>query len=359
VRIKITLLALLLVPCWVIASRFNTDFANLHFTSQLVWARDLGRIYGVKSPLGTYPYPPFSLVLIEPLGALGYDAAKLIWNGLQTCAFVAFWILLGKLYPFLKDQRAKWGWLLIWIVAINPIHHCFQSNSVQLMLLSLLLGAEWLSEREGRHARFAGGLLAAAAVGFKTSTLLVTALYLLVKPRATKAGVAAGLAAVVAMPLLVFGRASGQLLNRSFLATRELHFQSQWQPWALAGSCLIFFVLAWRRRASPTADRGRVHLWALALASLPLLTPSTRPNGFVFLLPGFCSLLEILYRERLSYFDAGVTLVSASLLALTAEGVVGKRWHEQFEAWSLPTFGICALVLALFLVARRRRDVFG
>ena len=94
----------------------------------------------------------------------------------------------------------------------------------------------------------------------------------------------------------------------------------------LAGIGGSFLLFAWSRlRGVPSNDdRSHTHMWALALAVMTLLNPSTRPHYFIFFVPGFCSVMEILYQEYSKTFLAVSAFVAMLLIAFTAEGVLGK-----------------------------------
>ena len=384
-RFKPILLALLLLPCWGIAVRYGVDLFNLHFAASLVHAHDYTHVYAHNPGVGPYFYGPISLILIEPIALLSLPVAKGVWIGLQTVAYGLFWYLLYRLYPFLRRPNVRWGWLFVWIVAINPIHNNFQSGNIQLMIAADLVAAELFSQSESPFAQVFGGLLCAFASAIKIYPLFIAAFYLLTKPRLVKAGVLGGLLFFAVLPFLYFGAADGMALSRAFvqnlgtysvenpldkipdilclpsLFARWFGMEGGWaEKGLLAGLAATFFFFAWTllQRAVAASDRNYAHLWALALAVMTLLNPSTRPHYFIFLVPGFCSLLEILYEKAAGPILLGTALLAAGFIALTARGVVGKEWNGRLSFWSVPTLGICLLCLALCFSARRSRNLY-
>jgi hypothetical protein len=379
---KLSLLFILLIPCWVIAARFDIDLVVLHYTTGLVRAHHYANVYAQNGSLGRYFYGPFSLILFNPLAWIPYSVLKWLWIVLQTLSFVLFWRYLTRLYPFLDTPAARWSWILVFIVAINPIHNNFQSNNIQLMLAATMLGAELLTRVNAPIPQFLAGILVMAAAGVKVFPIFIATFYLLGKPRAVRYGVYVGTALVVALPFLYFGKADALTLYEGFfrnltsyntenslakvpdilclpsLLTRWFSVETLYPdlgPKVIKGVIValsfVFFYFAWKKqKALPKeqAQRESVHLWALAMALMVLFNPSTRPHYFIFYVPAFCSLLEMAKVQVMTRWFLMGSLASATLLiAFTAEGVVGKTINDQLEAWSVPTVGMIILCVAL------------
>jgi hypothetical protein len=116
---------------------------------------------------------------------------------------------------------------------------------------------------------------------------------------------------------------------------------------------LVYFFSVWASRQGLLKNsRLAVHLWALGLGLMTFLNPSTRAHYFIFLIPGFCSLIELASKiqQRLwQGFLAIAAFLSMGLLALTTDAIIGKHWNNEFEMWSIPTYGM--ILLCLFLSA--------
>ena len=124
-----------------------------------------------------------------------------------------------------------------------------------------------------------------------------------------------------------------------------------------------FFAYAWKKRATAASDANySLHLWALASALMVFLNPSTRPHYFIFYVPAFCSLLQILALATEKAYLLLLLSVSTLLIAFTAEGVVGKQLNDKLEMWSVPTVGMLLLCVGLMVclfipVAKRNRKI--
>ena len=395
-RTKLFFLVLLLVPCWVIARKYEVDFVILHDTMRLLHDGGFGRIYTENVgniTVGRYFYPPFSLIVFGLFGTVSFVVAKWIWIALQTLWFVLLWRLLGEVYPFLKKPEMRWSWLLVWAMSINPIHNNFQSNNIQLMLFAGLLGAELLIRRGDSRAQFVGGFLSVSPGAIKVYPFFISAYYFVSKPKAVRWGVVAGVLFTTLTPFLVFGGHNGVVLYESFFTNLIKYGQSnpilttvdiaslpammeRFFEYGLKVSAksslriatitvgaiaVVFLGYAFGRRKSIARDsRDGVHLWVLAMLLAVLLNSSTRPHYFVFYLPAFCSLCELIADRKLGRKLGWITtigvLISGALLGLTAEAMVGHQLNDRLEAWCLPAMGMVLLagLLAWALKATQR-----
>jgi hypothetical protein len=382
--LKLLLCFALLIAGVVIAARYEIDFPTLWRTAVLVFEGKLDQVYAPFT--GRYFYPPFSLILIEPLGALGFPLAKWIWIALQSVAFVGFWKYLGRLYPFLNSEANFWSWVLIFIVSINPLHNNFQSNNIQTMLAAGLLGCEYLSRGKSK-GQFWAGFICALIGAIKIFPLFIAGYYFVSRPRPTKVGVASGMVASLLLPFLFFGKTGGVLLFTAFSKNLTTYNQDN-SPIGtpdilclpsliarLAGGAsytgllikisvlliaAVFYAWAYAvsRRTQTTPKDENLHFWALALALSAFLNPSTRPHYFQFFVPAYCSVLQLIKEKanRKGWLQVSVAL-SVLLVAFTAEGVVGHDLNDRLEFLSLPTYGMLILcgVLAVSLFRGNRR----
>lgn len=370
-RWKIALLFCLFVPCVVIAIKYDIDFVVLHFTAQLSHL-DLARVYQYNGNLGRYFYPPPSLLLIGPLGLLSYGWAKVVWIVLQCLSFVSFWWLLSKLYPWLFTKKSSIAWLTIFVVAINPIHNNFQSNNIQLMLAAVLLLAEYLRRTRNYKSEFLAGALVVGATFMKVFPGFMLVFYLLQRRRSLTLGIVLSSLFFLASPILWFGWTDGAQLwvdfyqnlttykaENSLVQVRDIlclpslltRLLGDGHPaiTPILGSLTVVFFLAAYRGAKDTLNE--THWWALALFMMALLNPSTRPHYFIFYVPAYCSLFQLMgegWRER------AWMAVSVILLAFTAQGAVGREWNNQLESWSIPTVGMLILGVLLTLKILKR-----
>lgn len=374
INVKWFLLVALLIPCWVIGINYDIDLVVLHATSQFI-NNDYTRVYAQNGTLGRYFYGPFSLILIKPLGYFSYVTVKYFWLGLQTLCYFVFWSALTDLYPFLKKEKYFWGWILVWIVSINPIHNNYQSNNIQLMLATLLLLAEKLTLSTSANRQKLGGLLVTIAAGIKVFPGFLIPFYFIVKNNNVRKGVLIGIFAVGLSPFLVLGVPKALFLYQGFFSNLTTYSAENsltntndilCLPSLLArlglsarvinlGILLLsftFYSWVFIHRTRFSQNRVNLHVLALVWALSVLLNPSTRPHYFIFYIPAFCSLLEIQYASGMKLnklFPMGI-LISTLLIAFTAEGVVGKPTNEWLEAHNWPTIGMLILTIMLALV---------
>ena len=359
------LIALLIIPCWVIAVLYEVDIRTAYSVITRI-PTELMSIYGPpRGPEeGRYFYGPFSLVLFSPLSALSFFHFKLLWIGFQTLSYCVFWWLLVRLYPslFTDGWRAIW----VWIISINPIHNNFQSNNIQLMLGAAFLAAEFLSRRPSNIAPFLAGLILTSTAHVKVFPAFLCVYYFLTGRRAMRWGLLVGGVGFGLLPFTIFGPPAAWTLYRDFLVNIStysadnslsqvadilclpsllartlgpglLPSQLSWiisiVTLAVSGS---FFAWAWKQR-------HRQNLWEMAWLLMVFLNPSSRVHYFVFLIPVFCAWAQSLSIHRpwgLAAFGASVALI-----AFTVEGVVGKAINNRLEYLNLPTWGIAIAVV--------------
>lgn len=384
-KLRLFLLSVLLIPCWVIAARYNVDLVNLYAAAGFTHT-DLSRVYAYNGTLGRYFYGPFSLILISPLAHLSFEAVKWFWILLQTISYVVFWMALSRLYPVLKEKRFFLFWIIIWIVSINPIHNNFQSNNIQLMLAALLLVAELKSREDVKSQQIIAGGLVAIATMIKVFPLFIAAFYLLVKPKWVRAGLVFGFIATGVLPLLFFGFSDGVMLYREFfsnlttytvensltkvpdilclpsMVTRILSpantvptpaVESIAKGAALLVSAVFFLWVSLKLLKKQLQDaRYSLHVWALACALMVFVNPSSRPHYFIFYVPAFCSVLEILYLEQRGRVPSTLIFISTLLVAFTTDLFTGKSLNDTLEFQNVPTWGLLCACVALLVTLK-------
>jgi alpha-1,2-mannosyltransferase len=368
-KLKWLLLVALLIPCWVIGIKYEIDLVVLHATAQFI-NHDYTRVYAQNGNLGRYFYGPFSLVLIKPLGYFSFSVIKYFWLCLQTVCYFLFWKILQDLYPFLKENKYIWGWLLVWIVAINPIHNNFQSNNIQLMLATLLLAAEQLTRSSSATKQAMGGLLVTFAAGIKVFPAFLVIYYFLAKNWTCRRGILVGLVVVLAAPFLCFGGDQALFLYKGFYSNLTTYSVENGLtqvrdilclPSLLArfgvtdkiskaiilGLSALFYLWVLKARPLFNNQRTQGHFLAMAWSLSVFLNPSTRPHYFIFYVPAFCSIVEIFYAYPISKIWKFALALSTLMIAFTAQGVTGRKLNEVLEFSNVPTYGMLLLCLVL------------
>jgi hypothetical protein len=380
--IRYSLLALTLIPCWIIAHKFDIDLVNLHYVAAVSHI-DLTRVYAQNGNLGRFFYGPFCLVLVSILGFFSYTVVKYLWIALQTAAYALFWWSLYRLYPWLTNPTYGLAWIFIWILTINPIHNNFQSNNIQLMLAAVLFLAEsWSRDFSWRRQMWAG-VFVVAATAVKVFPGLIVLYYLMTKPRDVRRGIYLGTAISLLAPFVVYGVSGGTLLYRGFfenlttykaqnslVQTEDIlclpslleRFGVPGLPskMILIGVLAAFFISVIRcRKVLLSTGLTQSRYWAMAMALCVFLNPSTRPHYYVFYIPAYCAVVERTLLERWRWsFGQVALLVSVILVAFTQEGVVGRAWNDRLEMWSIPTYGMLILMgMLVLLIVRERQTV--
>ena len=120
---------------------------------------------------------------------------------------------------------------------------------------------------------------------------------------------------------------------------------------------VVFFGFAYRKRNE--SKEYLVNVWAMALALMAFLNPSTRVHYFIFYVPAFCAVIGSIKRqEKRNTWLLVTALLSFVAIALTTEGVVGKGLNNQLEALSIPTWGFVLLLCGMVMVLRELRRQF-
>jgi hypothetical protein len=221
--------------------------------------------------------------------------------------------------------------------------------------------------------------------------IFLAAFYLLNKGKPVRRGVVCGLVAGAALPLARFDLAQTLMLYKEYvwqlfftgivptpqtvpqlvsLPSTVLRWMPQFvseaslTPWViramLFGIAAIFFVYVWSHSGTTGELKGRneTHLWALAAALMVLLDPGSRPFCFIFLVPAFCSLIELSYRDFSSRLE-GIGVVAAFMLvALSAPFIVGNALNMKLGYWGIPMCGMALLCLVLAWGVNKSRALY-
>lgn len=367
------LLGALIIPCWVIGYQYNTDFRVLYYISQ-VMGQDVNMVYGPNASAGRFFYGPLTLPLIAPLALATQSISHVGWLVLQSVAYGIFFWGLIRLFPVLT--KSAWVWVFVWAFCINPVHNNFQSNNIQLMLIAAIVVAEICTRTDSSRLRLLGGALVALAAAIKVFPGFVAVMYLIAKPKSVKWGVVLGSALSVLIPLVYFGFGDTVILFQGFLTNLTTYtdenslvgspdilclptllarafspgvhvsaFAETLTRWSSLALCLGYFYLLWAGRKVEGIEK---HLWSLGLALMVFINPSSRPHYFVFYIPAMCSLVEI-WRSNARGNSLLLTgaVFSWALIALTAQGVVGKDLNNMLELLSVPTLGMVVLCATL------------
>ncbi|NOY90472.1 MAG: DUF2029 domain-containing protein [Deltaproteobacteria bacterium] len=265
---------------------FRAFYSAAHFASQgrPAAAYDEARmqaygreLFGQDTPLIPWPYPPSTVLPLEPLGALGYSHALLLWVGLG----------LGSLALAIFVATRPRHLLLLGLLSPS-VAYAITSGQISVYMAALLLAGLGLLRRA---PSWAGALLGLLVLKPQLA-LLVPVLLFTWRDRRVLAGACASASGLVLSSVLVFGwrpwlafwsalphhgadlfaHARPDLWARVptvYVLLRQLGASASgaWSGHALIA--LVSLALLWRGLRLPGVDDGRR---ALLLVSATLLS---------------------------------------------------------------------------------------
>ncbi len=380
---KLFLLFVLLIPCWGIALRAGIDYSVYYKVSEWVNRGKLIGLYKDSFQIGGFYYGPLSLVLLKPLALFSFDAGHWVFLFCQTLAYVCFWFFLMKLFPERNAspsdsifQRKHLAWLLVWAVAIKPIHSSFQCYNIQLFYAAAFILAEFLTQSKKSSFQFLGGVLISLIASIKFFPGFIVLLYWIIKSNRVRLGTIAGAALAVLIPVLAFGWETGiglhfdlkeslHLYHSTYPLKNQIFFLSlpsllaTWlSPFLVLSQIeaitlilnlslsLLFFVFAWKQRNNLEAHS---YLFALGLALMTIINTSTRVDYYVFFIPAFCVLTELWQDSGVSKLKAS-TLIAFALMYLVSEWTLqSSELNHRLEAYRVPVVGMLILLASVWI----------
>ncbi len=367
-------LGLLLIPCWIIGVKYFLDLKTIYKVAELAGTNPIAVYNDFKGDAGRFFYGPIFIWLVRPMAFVPKQYGTLVWLIPQTLSYVIFWTCLLKLMPNLFQSRQKWWWLLLFAFTINPIHNNFQSNNIQLILCAMLMLGEVLMAQKSKVAELLGASLVSLASVIKIFPVFMWGYYLIKKPTRVKVFLLISFVFFIGFPMILLGLNDGVEMYRGLIANISTYqkdnslvgvvdilcfpslvariatvlkmtedtFSVLTKGMILLISTYFFYVTYVQRKNS---REYLVALWALGLALMTFLNPSTRVHYFIFYVPAFCVLItQGTHRYKNSKVLLVYGLTSFVLIALTTEGVVGKSFNNTLEALSIPTWGVIILL---------------
>jgi hypothetical protein len=167
------------------------DFPAFYRAAHLIGSPDLFRQDGAHAESLMFLRTPFYAWLLQPLSALPYATARLLWLALMSAALIlAVWLWPGR--------RTQIALALCWAAPL--LFALTLGQDVALVMLLVAVSARlWMSGRE-----VAAGLTA-SLLALKVTFLLPVALVFLARSRRGTLAMAAGLAAQAALSFAVQG----------------------------------------------------------------------------------------------------------------------------------------------------------
>jgi hypothetical protein len=188
----------------VLSYAHERDFLNPYIGVRLLLTGNGGRIYDLAlqaavsraavAPFApgqlSFLYPPYTALMLSPLGLFSYPTAFLIWYALNVC--IAGYAIF-RLLNFARPERAERAPLLLAALGFAPLFHTLWQGQVSVVVLLSLTQAA-LALRAGRDLQGGAWLF----LGMIKPQLIVVPLLALVVMRRWRA-------------LLIFGVAAGTL----------------------------------------------------------------------------------------------------------------------------------------------------
>lgn len=321
-------------------------------------------------PAAGYYYSAFFAVLLAPIGALDFSAAKAIWIGVQITSVVAFTVISGRY--LLGFNGAAFSVYSVLCTSCFPILHNQRWGQVSLPLTLCMISAGVLAAR-GRSAPAGVILGVAAAAKFYPALMLP---YFAVR-RDTRAltgfALAAGLcyAAVPAAVLglenwLRFEQETALTIGRATWMSRDVnsqyivHVAQRWYGMA-SGDALgssarhgipalgvavaaanVWAVWALHKRPN---DRTPALAVTAVACSIPFLLKTLWPHYFVYLPIGQLAV----FRAAMSAREGGSAWRLAAALSIVSMLLSSVFFFSAFDTWRTYT-GCGALFLANLLL---------
>jgi alpha-1,2-mannosyltransferase len=155
-----------------------------------------------------FTYPPFGVLVMQPLRLLTREGATVVWSLASLCALVAIlWICVKDMWA----DRARDERLVAFLVALGllawlePVVATFFLGQIDLLVALLVV-----VDLSGRWQRIPRGVLIGVAAGLKLTPLLLVVFLLATRRFRMALGTLAGFAVTVVLGALFVPRASWQ-----------------------------------------------------------------------------------------------------------------------------------------------------
>lgn len=318
-----------------------------------------------------FKYLPAFAVLTAPVSRVPLETAKRTW----FVASAALLCVLLSLSLEILPERRRLGPLIVaaTIVVMGKFYgHELVLGQVNLLFAVVAAGGIYLL-RTGEIA--ASSLLFVAALVIKPYALVFLPWVILLHGTRALWPFVAGTAAVLALPLVLYGLDGTVLLHRQWWSTvtgstapnltnaDNISLAGFFAKWlgqnatatvATAVASLVALVTLGYVIGKGRGIRGRE---ALEGGMLLILIPLLSPQGwdYVFLIATPAVALLVNYARDLPVGWRGVLYLALATIGLSLFDLLGRERYATFMAWSVLT--LCFTVLLAALVALRRRGI--
>ena len=332
-------------------------------------ARAAEPLYRAEDGHYQFKYLPAFAVLTAPSARVPLASAKTWWFALSAALLV---VLLASSLSLLPDLRHRPAWLVAGtlIVMLKFYGHELVLGQMNV-LFAVLVVAAVVELRRGREA--AAGALLALAIVVKPYAIIFAPWILARRRWPSIAALAAGTAALLLLPAIVYGVGGDLELHRAWWKTvtestapnltnaDNVSIAAMWAKWIGAGrsaallstfSGAVVLVVAsfvFARRRTVVFPEGLEA--ALLLTCIPLLSPQGWDYVFLVATPAVMFVLN--YFAVLSQPLRAVAAGALVLVGFTVYDIMGRAAYSAFMKWSIIT--VCFLVVTASLVNIRTR----
>lgn len=336
-----------------------------------VRARTAQPLYRPEDQHYQFKYLPAFAVLAIPGGLVPLPVAKAVWYAVSILLLVALVTLSLAILP--EQRKPPWVLATITVLAMAK----FFGHEVVLGQMNALLGvivlAAVVALRRGREARAA--LLIVLAIVVKPYAVIFLP-WLIARRRVPSiAAASAALAAIVALPAVVYGVVGDIAQHRAWWKTvtestapnlinaDNVSVAAMYVKWIGAGSvagaltavtCVAVLAAAgvvFARRRGLAFPEGLEA--ALLLTSIPLLSP--QGWDYVFLISAPAVMYLVNYGDRLPRSLRLLATIAVATIALSIYDVMGRAAYGAFMSLSVIT--VCYFAVLTALAALRVRAV--
>jgi hypothetical protein len=363
--IALVLLSVLLAPKAV--SRM-VDF-EVYWTAA-TRARAAEPLYRAEDGHYQFKYLPAFAVLAIPVSLVPLPAAKAVWFAVSVALVAVVLALSVAVLP--RRLKPRWVLVAVTIVAMGKFYgHELVLGQVNLLFLFVVLAA-LVSLSAAREPT--AGLLLALAVTVKPYAVIFGPWLVARRRAAAAAAFAAGLAAIAALPMLVYGVGGTVALHVDWWHTvagstapnltnaDNVSIAGMYAKWlgdgALVRPLVVVTSLALLALAAFACARQRrlpqphVLEGALLLTLVPLLSPQGWDYVFLVATPAIVLLAN--YESRLPTTVRILSGAAVLTIGLSLYDVMGRAFYARFMALSIVTVCFVILVAALVTVRLRR-----
>ena len=385
-RVRVSLLMCLFVAClWAGRNGGGGDFRVLRESVTHAWQGEFSKVYD-KEASGPFFYPPAALVVFGPFSIPNSWSLAVLMNLIfHSVAFWGMWWGLKEGFPNLfSNGHPLLAWWVVWLFSLAPVHLDFMGQNINLPLCAALIGIELLRQKNSKTGYWAAGFLSAIVGWTKIFPAFVTVFYFLLGPKELRLGTILGFIVGLISPWLFFG-SGGIDLYSYFYQTLTIYHEKNlifsnstlnlpgwiavWgRPWfsqsilslliALVPAIVMVIFLALMMQDPLKKEKSiEFSYWTLAVSLMAFLNSSSRPDYFMFYLPGFCCVISQWKESR--RLEKCCLLGAFLFISLTQQAMVGRDLNIRLQDARIPVVGIALLIVAqvMSLVRQRTRLV--